>query len=203
MYPAPTPLGCDSIDYHVLTDAVRLIKNVPGLTCEIGVRTGGSAKLIFDGLSEGRTHIGIDPYGGLPYKFDDGAEGIVDFTNERCRNPSLPKIYECAFSAGINFVFMNMTSAQFMSRFADGVPVYKNGYELLLNVYAMVFFDGLHTTDNVMAETMFFSRRATSGAVFVYDDHDAYDHERIDAYLRSQSWSMVDSTNRKISYKKA
>jgi hypothetical protein len=113
-YPDPIPLGCDSTDYHVLTEAVRAIKDVPGLTCEIGVRTGGSAKLIFESLDQGRTHIGVDPYGGLPYVFDNGAEGIVDFTNERCRNPALPKIYECAFAAGVNFIFFNMTSQQFM-----------------------------------------------------------------------------------------
>lgn len=203
-YPDPVPLGTDGKDYHILTDAVRRISSVPGITCEIGVRTGGSTKLIVDELSQGRTHIGIDPYGGLPYTFDTNATCDILFTNEDYRNPSLPKIYEYAFSKGINFIFQNMTSAQFMRRFADGVPLYKDGVETIENNYALVFFDGLHQLETVMAETIFFETRAQQGTVFVYDDYLLlYNHEHIDRYLVDRSWKEIARTDRKISYYKS
>ena len=200
-YPDPIPFGTDSFDYYVLTEAVSNIKEIPGLICEIGVRTGGSTKLIIDELTNGRTLIGIDPYGGLPYDFDHRVDHNISFTNEDYRNPSLPKIYEYAFNKGVNFIFQNMTSEQFMLRFADGVPIYQDGKEVIENNYALVFFDGSHMTNTVLAETIFFEARTTG--VLVYDDYKLYRHEHIDQYLTERSWLEIAKTNQKISYRKS
>jgi hypothetical protein len=201
-YPPATPLEGDGIDYEVLAEAARSIKDVAGLTCDIGVRTGGSTKIIVDELEEGRTHIGIDPYGGIDYPFDNGF--IVDnaYPSEEYRNPSLPKIYEYVFSAGVNFQFYNMTSAQFMRRFWDGVPTYIQGVEAVVNNYALIYFDGCHTLNTVMSEAVYFEWRTITGSMFVFDDIDSYDHDVVHKYLSERGWAQVARTSRKVSYRK-
>jgi hypothetical protein len=40
----------DSREYNILVRAVIIIKSIEGLTCEIGVRKGGSTQYILDTL---------------------------------------------------------------------------------------------------------------------------------------------------------
>lgn len=201
-YPDPVPLGGDGIDYEVLTEAAEMIRGIPGLTLDIGLRTGGSTKVIVDALEKDRTHVAIDPYGGLDYWFDGDQLCPLRFTNEEYRNPSLPKIYEYVFNAGLDFQFFNMTSAQFMRRFWDGVPTYDKGVQTIVNNYALVFFDGSHTLHNVLNEAVFFEWRTTTGSMLVFDDIDVYDHFVVDDHLRKCGWAQVTRTNRKVSYRK-
>ncbi len=51
----------DSSEYSILTNAVDMIKNIEGLTCEIGLREGGSTKIILDSLKimEYKKHISL------------------------------------------------------------------------------------------------------------------------------------------------
>jgi len=42
--------GGDSSDYHVLEESTEHIKDLPGMTCEIGLREGAGTKAILDGL---------------------------------------------------------------------------------------------------------------------------------------------------------
>tara|TARA_B110000037_G_C16812902_1_gene380436 strand:+ start:350 stop:628 length:279 start_codon:yes stop_codon:yes gene_type:complete len=61
----------DSTEYDILTDAVTKIKNIAGLTCEIGVREGGSTELILNTLKntkQNKIHIAIDPFGNIDYE---------------------------------------------------------------------------------------------------------------------------------------
>ena len=44
-------MNTDSSEYNILVNAVKQICNVDGMTCEIGVREGGSSKLILDTLN--------------------------------------------------------------------------------------------------------------------------------------------------------
>lgn len=200
-YPPAIPLLGDGIDYEVLTEAAEMIRGVPGLTIDIGLRTGGSTKVIVDALEKGRTHIAIDPYGGLEYQFDE-TQCALRFTNEEYRNPSLPKIYEYVFNAGLDFQFFNMTSDQFMRRFWDGVPTYRDGVETVVNSYALVYFDGCHMLNTVLKEAVFFQWRTVTGSMFVFDDIDSYDHDVIDDHVRKCGWAQVTRTNRKVSYRK-
>jgi hypothetical protein len=201
VYPDPVPLEGDGIDYEVLAEAARSIIDVPGLTMDIGLRTGGSTKVIVDNIRPGRTHIAIDPYGELPYWFDGDQLCPLRFTNEDYRNPSLPKIYDHCFEAGVNFMFYNMTSEQFMKRFEDGVPVYGGGVECIFNQYALVYFDGCHKFETVFMETLFFAVRAAPGAAFVYDDCEVYDHAAVERFLFDLGWVKVADTERKMSYR--
>jgi len=202
-YPSAIPLEIDGKDYEVLIESVQSIEHILGMTCEIGVRTGGSTKLIVDEIKgKNRTHIGIDPYGGLDYVFDFGTIVTDAYSNKEYRNPSLALIYDYAFKSDVNFVFFNLTSEQFMKRYSDGVPVYDNGQETLLDTYALVYFDGLHTLNTVMVETQFFEARTMNGSILVYDDISLYDHAQIDTYLKDRNWNIKNKTTNKISYQK-
>ena len=65
----------DSRNYELLDSAVRRIKNPIGASFEIGVRRGLGSKTIIDAYRKyhpsltNLTHIGLDPYGNLPYNF--------------------------------------------------------------------------------------------------------------------------------------
>ena len=66
----------------------------------------------------------------------------------------------------------------------------------------MVFFDGPHTTKAVAKETEFFVERASSGAVFVYDDINDYDHTQIENILFKSGFTLIryGTNNTKASY---
>ncbi len=55
--------------YEILTEAVKLVGDTPGIALEIGTRRGGSAKMIMDTLveigSNKRPFICVDPYGNI------------------------------------------------------------------------------------------------------------------------------------------
>lgn len=200
-----TSLDVDSVDYGVLHQAAIDIVNVKGMTCEIGTRAGGSSKYIIDGIMKSnpqgiRTHIAIDPYGGIDYKSRDD-EIIVEAYPDRIRDVAIPALFRYCVGSKVNFQFYQMTDDQFFQRFYDGVPVYVDGKEKILNTYALVFFDGPHTTDIVMRETKFFETRVNHGAIFVYDDIIGYyDHDKIEKYLLSTGWELKIKTNYKASY---
>lgn len=199
-------LDVDSIDYGILSRAAFNIVNVRGMTCEIGTRAGGSSKVIIDGIMKSnppgvRTHIAIDPYGGIDYLSRDN-EIIEDAYPDRIRDVAIPALFRYCVGSKVNFQFYQMTDDQFFKRFYDGVPVYSDGKEKILNSYALVFFDGPHTTDIVMRETKFFETRVNTGSIFVYDDvRDYYDHDKIEKYLLKTGWSLMEKTNFKASYK--
>jgi len=196
----------DGENYEVLYDAAQRIVNIKGMTCEIGVRAGGSSKVIIDGIMASgpkgiRTHVAIDPYGSLDYKYND-TEVIADAYENKYRDIAIPALFRYCVNSKVNFQFYQMTDTQFMKRFADGVPVYLSGKEYLLNNYALVYFDGPHATEDVMNETVFFNERALKGSVFIYDDVSFYEHGKIENYLKKNRWKPIVGTSTKFSYTK-
>jgi hypothetical protein len=194
----------DSDSYEVLYEAAYSIVNIKGLTCEIGVRAGGSSKIIVDAIMASkppatRTHIGIDPYGGIDYNHDDKTV-VVNAYENKYRDIAIPALFRYCVGSKVNFQYYQMTDTQYMKRFDDGVPVYLNNKEYILNTYALVFFDGPHTTKDVMSETKFFGDRAIKGSIFVYDDVTFYDHNKVDAHLKKNKWRPLSGTNKKLSY---
>jgi len=200
-------LDVDSVDYQILGQAAIDIVNVKGMTCEIGTRAGGSSKVIIDNIMKSqpkgiRTHIAIDPYGGLDYRSKDD-EIIEDAYPDRIRDIAIPALYRYCVGSMVNFLFFQMTDDQFFKRFADGVPIYADGQERIINKYALVFFDGPHSTDIVMRETKFFEDKVDPGAVFVYDDvKDYYDHDKVHNYLLKTGWVLKTKSMYKASYTK-
>ncbi len=126
----------DSGDYGILSEAVALAP-ADGLFLEIGLRRGGGMKVILDGIAErgiNASVVSIDCYGHLPYFVREGHRVDFDYTNGM-RNETLPGIYDYIGNKSINFLFFNMTDAQFFARFADGVPLYVGKQEIIATRY--------------------------------------------------------------------
>ena len=199
-------LETDSLDYHVLANAVTSIKNIPGAVCEIGTRRGGSLKVIIDTLLVNqdfqRNVVCIDPYGNIDY-FPGELEGDrplkLDYTNDM-RNEAIPAIYEYVQGKPVNVVFQCMEDVEFFKRFADGIPFY-NDYKVVESSYALVFFDGPHTLEALIDEVDFFQQRSNVGSMWVFDDIELYPHDLLEEKLFKNNWELVEKTQRKASYR--
>ena len=217
----------DSSDYHILEHAACSIKDVPGGIVEIGTRTGGSARKIIDRLVEmddakDRYMFCIDPYGnvelpvtnanltlhypdqkfdvmkGDPLSYEHSLNARFDYTNDM-RNLVVPALYAYAYAHNINFQFFIMEDSEFFEKFKYGVPVY-NQFKGFINKYALVFFDGPHTTEIVNTETNFFLNRCDVNSVFVYDDVWMYDHNLIEEKLFRNGFFCLQKSIYKASY---
>jgi len=197
-------LPTDSANYEVLTEGVKKIATVPGLTCEIGLRRGGGSKYILDALKasqQTKTHIAIDPFGNIEYPEGDDDRVIrCDYTNGM-RDECLVNLYLYCFQQQIPFIFFNLEDIEFFTRFADGVPVYHDTKQVI-NTYAFVHFDGPHTVRHLKVEVDFFHPRSPQGAVWVFDDVKLYNHQEVHDYIRGLGWSLYRTTDRKWAYYK-
>lgn len=213
----------DSQEYEVLINAAERIGTTEGAIVEIGTRRGGSAKMIIDALTHtnntNRSMFCIDPYGNIEIdctnlnmsihypgtKIDGPADSKevtsphrFDYTNTM-RNRIIPSLYYYAYNAGLNFNFFCLEDTEFFNRYSDGVPVY-NDSKIIINKYALVFFDGPHDNKAVTLETEFFVNRCDVGAIFVYDDIWMYDHDKIEKILFDKGFEILEKKNIKASY---
>src|SRR5210317_2189832 len=138
----------DSTEYEILEQACKTLGD-DLFTAEIGVRQGAGTKIILDTLKDKKHwHIGIDPYGNLNYQHYDNSESYTcDYTNSM----KLQLIKDIDYQ---NFTLFPMGDDEFMKRFHDGVPIYREKKELINN-YDLVHFDGPHKTVDVLKEVMF------------------------------------------------
>lgn len=194
-------------DYHILEEATEQILSVPGLTLEIGLRAGGGTKRILETLARAphqpRTHIALDPYGQIPYNLTEHRRGLIlDYTNQM-KNEAMIGIHQlCMQYPHINFLFFPLEDTEFFSRFANGVPLYFDQRKEIVNQYALVHFDGPHTTEQTLLEAVFFAQRAAPGAVFVFDDVNGfYHHDVVQRWMLINRWEIIAQTKWKISYK--
>ena len=162
----------DSTEYEILEQACKTLGD-DLFTAEIGVRQGAGSKVILDSLKDKKHwHIGIDPYGNLNYEHYDGSGSYTcDYTNSM----KLQLIKDIDYE---NFTLFSMGDDEFMKRFHDGVPIYREKKELINN-YDLVHFDGPHKTVDVLKEVMFFAQRSRAGTVFVFDDYPKFDMDLI------------------------
>lgn len=195
-------------DYHVLEQAAQDITNVPGITLEIGLRAGGGTLRILQVLAQHihipRTHVALDPYGQIPYNLTEHRRNIIlDYTNQM-KNQTIAELHRyCADHPHINFVFLPLEDTEFFTRFGSGIPLYTDQKKEICNQYALVHFDGPHTTEQTLIEAVFFSERASPGAIFVFDDVEGfYHHDVIQNWMLRQGWSIHIHTNWKIAYRK-
>ena len=199
------PFIGDSRDYYVLYEAAEAIAEVPGLICEIGLRQGGGTKTIIDAIHKSgkeRTFISIDPYGSIPFEgMDDELAPKTDYSNAMQKD-TLEKMYRfMSILPKINFLFFPLEDTEFCKRYADGVPTYVNNTKEVVNEYALVHFDGPHSTSATMKETRFFIDKTPIGAIFVFDDvKHFYDHDKIKDFLYENGWEQIQATNIKASY---
>ncbi len=162
----------DSTEYEILEQACKTLGD-DLFTAEIGVRQGAGTKIILDTLKDKKHwHIGIDPYGNLNYQHYDNSESYTcDYTNSM----KLQLIKDIDYQ---NFTLFPMGDDEFMKRFHDGVPIYREKKELINN-YDLVHFDGPHQTVDVLKEVMFLAQRCRAGTVFVFDDYPKFNMDLI------------------------
>ena len=173
----------DSLEYEFFDEAIQLLKNPIGVSVEIGVRRGMGSKSIIDAYRKYHPHIklnhlGIDPYGNILYRTSDNDKGgRLDYTNKMKQDALLAIIKEYP-----EFNFINLEDSEFFKRYADGYPVY-DFEKKLLTKYETVHFDGPHDTESVMKEVDFFLNRRPEQCVYIFDDIDTHDIDKIGEHL--------------------
>ena len=192
----------DSREYDILAGAAERVSDLPGLSCEIGLRLGGGSSVIMDKLSPGSTHIAIDPYGGIPYQHAQGESANGMYPNSM-RDEALPNLYMFASERGINFLFFCMTDSEFFRRFELGVPVYANGVSSIVGEYRLVHIDGQHSLYAVATAASFFAPRMAKSGEIVFDDVSAYNHDPVDNMLSvGHLFTRVAITNHRAVYRR-
>ena len=173
----------DSLEYEFFDEAIQLLKNPIGVSVEIGVRRGMGTKCIIDAYRKYHPniklkHLGIDPYGDIIYRTADNDKGgRLDYTNKMKQEALLDLIKEYP-----EFNFINLEDSEFFKRYADGYPVY-DFEKKLLTKYETVHFDGPHDTESVMKEVDFFLERRPEQCVYIFDDIDTHDIDKIGEHL--------------------
>ena len=163
----------DSTEYEILEEACKSLEGDDLFTAEIGVREGQGSKIILDSfVSKKHWHIGIDPYGNLNYQhYDSSSSYVCDYTNEM----KLKLLKDLNYP---NFTLFSLGDDEFMERFHDGVPIYRDKKEIR-NQYDLVHFDGPHKSLDVIKEAIFFAERSKAGTVFIFDDYPKYNMDSI------------------------
>ena len=195
----------DSSEYNILINAVKNIKNVPGITVEIGVREGGSSYLIMKTLLENNdkrdSHLGLDPYGNIDYTHWENVTQKLGYTNDM-KNRMMKNIYKWCEINDFNFILLPLEDTEYFKRFTDGLPIY-NENKKICNEYSLVFFDGPHSVNDIKTEINFFKDRTPLNGVWVFDDIDQYPHmEKLDEYIRSFGFNILEIGLKKVSYQR-
>lgn len=218
----------DSQEYEILTAAAAKLIGTGnlGAIVEIGTRRGGSMKMLVDTLSldssvppNHRLFVSIDPYGNIPIECTninitaqvpnvnvEGDKLSKEITqplrfdyNDEMRKRIIPSLYYYVLQRGFDFRYFQLTDSEFFKRYFDGIPVYNNE-EGMIRKYALVFFDGPHTTVKVLEEVDFFIPRTDIGSIFVFDDIWMADHDKIEELLFDNGWEVLEKGAIKASY---
>lgn len=188
-------LSVDSGEYEVLMGAAQQSSAVPGASCEIGLREGGSSELMLrvaNAIQIQRPHIGIDCWGNLPYLFDNG--GRANWTyDDAMRRKCLAELYNIALELNQDLLIFPCKDTEFFERYATGVPFYRNGSADFITCYSCVHFDGPHTVVDIMREVQFFIPRLSVGGYLVFDDVDMYNHKPIHTMLMDSGFDRSDT----------
>ena len=164
----------DSIEYDLIEKICSLIMSDKPFTCEVGVRLGKGSQTILESLKhKDHWHIGIDPYGDIEYDHFD-KDSQIEHTSGI--SPTYPNSMKTTLLQNLhyeNFSLFEMSDDDFMARYHDGVPIYKNK-RIIRNDYDLVFLDGPHKTINVLKELIFFGERLNFKGFIVLDDFESF-----------------------------
>lgn len=199
-------LGTDSGEYEILQEAAREARAVDGISIEIGLREGGASQMMIEALTDpaigARVHVAVDPYGGLPYEWQqDAIAGWV--YDDRMRDVALSKLHNMVSGGknNVNFIFFNLTDDQFFNRFGDGVPVYHSGEEQIMTVYSIAHLDAVHSVEAITAQIEFFDPRMVPGSLIVIDDiTDFYDTDAVEKVLFDKGFTIFKKGTKKGAY---
>jgi len=167
-------------------------------TAEIGVRQGAGSKVILESLKNKKHwHIGIDPYGNIKYPHYDKHRPV------KCNYKNSMKLQLLKDMDYENFTLFTMGDDEFIKRFHDGVPIYREKKEII-NSYDLVHFDGPHKTADVIKESIFFGERSKPGTVFVYDDYKGFNMDSVLRIIVNEyGFMLLKQGKNKISLKRA
>ena len=194
----------DSTEYEILKEACKTLDTDDLFTAEIGVRQGQGSKIILDELIfKKHWHIGIDPYGDIKYSHYDNDEKI------KWNGDSTPPTYPNSMKQQLikdldypNFTLYQLGDDEFMKRFEDGVPIYRDKKEIKTK-YDLVHFDGPHKTYDVIKEVIFFGERSHAGTVFVFDDYPKFDMDAVlKIIVNEYGFMLLKQGKNKISLKR-
>ena len=185
----------DSVEYDKLAESVKTLpiySESPSqiLTCEIGVREGLGSKIIMDEITARLPgirykHIGIDPYGNIPYQhYDQSPEEVYDYTDQ------MKEQMIKDFSRYPEFKFHHMTDVEFMNKHPEMGP------------FDFVHFDGPHMTRNVLTESVWFANRSRRGTRFVFDDYVKYEMDQVAYCLTYFDFKTIEAGENKICLEK-
>jgi len=192
----------DSFNYELLDSAVKRLNHPIGTSFEIGVRRGLGSKIIIDAYRKyhpqikNLVHIGLDPYGDLPYNFSETEQNIMNFGYTDLMKRELLINFSKRYS---EFYFVNLDTHEFFGRFADGYPVYQNKKKII-NKFEIVHFDGLHDLKNITLEVNYFLGKLSDHTIFIFDDVDTFDMKPIDNILYKNGFEDFESSGRKKSF---
>jgi len=164
-------------------------------SCEIGVRKGGSSKIIMDNVKNNFLHVGVDPYGDRKYEHFDKGSGIrhnsgVSPTYPDTMRDEMLKDFKWYLNSG-KYRFHNMTDTDFMQH-----PQYKE------SKFAFVMLDGPHTTNDVLTEAVWFANKSAPNARIVFDDWITYNMLLITDALKYFGFQTIESGNNKLMMEK-
>ncbi len=198
-----TDIEGDSFEYEIIESAVKKLSNPIGASFEIGLRRGMGSKKIIDSYRKYHPnlkeliHIGLDPYGNLPYTFSEERKDRVEdalYTNLMKRETLINFLKKYP-----EFYFVNLDTHEYFKRFSDGYPIYENKKKII-NKFEIVHFDGLHDLENVTLEVKFFLNHLSPQTIFIFDDIDAFDMQKIRKILLDNNFKDFESGKRKASF---
>ena len=97
------------------------------------------------------------------------------------------------------FHFVNLDTHEYFKRFSDGYPIYENKKKII-NKFEIVHFDGLHDLENVTLEVKFFLNHLSPQTIFIFDDIDAFDMQKIRKILLDNNFKDLEWGMRKASF---
>ena len=101
-----------------------------------------------------------------------------------------------------NFTLYQLGDDEFMKRFEDGVPIYRDKKEIKTK-YDLVHFDGPHKTYRCIKEAIFFGERSHAGTVFVFDDYPKFDMDAVlKIIVNEYGFMLLKQGKNKISLKR-
>ena len=197
-----TDIEGDSFEYEIIESAVKKLSNPIGASFEIGVRRGMGSKKIIDAYRKYHPnlreliHIGLDPYGDLPYTFSEDRKNstAANYTNLMKRETLINFLKKYP-----EFHFVNLDTHEYFKRFSDGYPIYENKKKII-NKFEIVHFDGLHDLENITLEVKFFLNHLSPQTIFIFDDIDAFDMQKIRKILLDNNFKDFESGIRKASF---
>ncbi len=198
-----TDIEGDSFEYEIIESAVKKLSNPIGSSFEIGVRRGMGSKKIIDSYRKYHPnlkeliHIGLDPYGNLPYTFSEERKDRVEdalYTNLMKRETLINFLKKYP-----EFYFINLDTHEYFKRFSDGYPIYENKKKII-NKFEIVHFDGLHDLENITLEVKFFLNHLSHQTIFIFDDIDAFDVQKIRKILLDNNFKDFESGKKKASF---